>query len=122
MLKKHTLVLTHTHSQLPSPQEALLDLCSSLEITGPSLLTLPPAEQETRAFQRNIRPVNGFALSPSSHYDAASSVHYLRWLSAPPQSEGRVAGVGGARARQAPARDDADGAEGGGKRGGRESV
>lgn len=51
MLRKHTLTLsladTHTHSQLPSPQEALLDLCSSLEITGPSLPTLSRRATDT---------------------------------------------------------------------------
>lgn len=65
--KRHT---HKTHNLLP-PQETCLDLCSSLEITGASLSSAPPAERKTLAFQ-NIRPMNGFMLSPWSRYKAFS--------------------------------------------------
>lgn len=40
------------------------------------------------------KPLNGLALSPRSHYNAASNVHYFRWLfaAAPPKSGGLALG------------------------------
>lgn len=76
----------------------MLDLCSSLGITGPSLLAFSICATDT-GLSKNITPKNGLVLSPKSHYNAAPNVHYFRWLlaAAPPKSRG-----GGARALQAP--------------------
>lgn len=104
MLRKHTL--RHTNSQLPSPQEALLDLCSSLEITGPSLPTLSRRAKDTGLLKHQTYEW----LCNISQRPLRRSIKRSLFLMA--FSHPRLPKAGGMR-EAAVRRDDADGGEGG---------